>query len=702
MSLTRQQRVRLGSLLVLVCLFFVVAAARLVHLQVFKNAQYTEIVRNQSEGTVDIPAARGLVYDRNGQVVADNIVVSSLYAYPADKKELRAVGIYLEKFLKLKSGTARKKFGLAPRRFRWVKRQLDDATAEHIAETAPRGLYLRRSASRSYPFGLVGKQILGFTDVDNTGRSGLEFSFDSTLAGRQGKADIFRDGLRNTFRVKEQALVKPSPGRSVVLTADWQLQEIAEEELKAAVTEHNAASGMVVMLDCNNGDILAMAHFDPNESTPSRPTKLRAITDQFEPGSIFKVFSAAGMLDAGIIDHADSVYCEEGKWRLGRRLLRDDKKHGWMSFRQVIELSSNIGVGKYAIQLGGDELYNTARRFGIGQKMRIGLPGETRGRIVAPERWSDYTVSALAMGHAVAVNALQMAAGFAAIANGGELLRPHLILGAVNNEGYIADRRSREVIGRVATKETIDTLRAVLRGVVEVGTATPVQSDIVSIAGKTGTAEIPDLVNHCYFKNKFIASFAGFFPYEQPLVAGIVLLVEPHPVHYGGWTAGPAFRKIAERYARLNAELFTPPERILVEQSNALEATAQVPDLVGRNVNEARARTGERGLNLRCNADSGFVLWQFPAADRMIVRDDDVLVAVSSANNDSTCMVDLMGLSIREASAWLDHLGVMFTIEGRGSVVRQSIEPGAVLKDDQTCRLMCRSIQDAGGFYQTW
>lgn len=692
MSLTRQQRVRLGSLLVIVCLFFVVAAARLVHLQVFKHAQYSEIVRNQSEGTVDIPAARGLVYDRNGQVVADNIIVSSLYAYPADNKELKAVGIYLEKFLQLKPGTAKRKFGLTPRRFRWVKRRLDDATAEHIAETAPRGLYLRRSANRSYPFGLVGKQILGFTDIDNAGRSGLEFAFDSTLAGRKGMADIFRDGLRNTFRVKEQALVRPSPGRSIVLTADWQLQEIAEEELKAAVIKHNAAGGMVVMLDCNNGDILAMAHFDPNESTPSRPTKLRVITDQFEPGSVFKAFTAAGMLDAGIIDSCDSVYCEEGKWRLGRRLLRDDKKHGWMSFRQVMELSSNIGMGKYAVRLGGDELYNTARRFGIGQKMRIGLPGETRGRIVSPERWSDYTVSALAMGHAVAVNALQMAAGFAAIANGGELLRPHLILGRVDDDGYIADRRSREVIGRVATKETIDTLRSVLRGVVEVGTATPVQSDIISIAGKTGTAEIPDLKNHRYFKNKFIGSFAGFFPYEHPMIAGIVLLLEPHPIHYGGWTAGPAFRKIAERYARLNAELFTPPERILVEQSDEQETTAQVPDLMGRNVAAARVRTAGRGLNLRSNADSGFVLWQFPAADRMIVRDDDVLVAVSSENEATPCMVDLVGLSIREASAWLDHLGVMFTIKGRGRVVKQSIRPGAVLKNDQTCRLMCRSL----------
>ncbi len=690
MSLTRQQRLRLGTLLVFVCLFFVLVAARLVHLQIINHDAYTEVVKKQSEGTVEIPADRGLIYDRNGQVVADNIVVSSLYAWCSNEREVAEVAAYLEKLYKLRRGTARSKYGLAVRRFRWIERRLDDAVAAYIDETAPRGLYLRTSANRSYPFGLVGKQILGFTDIDNHGRSGLEYSFDSVLAGRQGLADIYRDALRNTFRVKEQALVKPQPGRSIVLTADWQLQEIVEEELRIAVEKHNAAGAMAVMMDCNNGDILAIAHYDPNEKLPEKPTKLRAVTDQFEPGSIMKAFSAAGILDAGLVDFDDTVFCEEGRWKLGRRILRDDKKHGWLTFRQIIELSSNIGVGKYAVELGGDELYNTIRRFGIGQKLRTGLPGETRGSIVVPERWSEYTTSALAMGHAVAVNAVQMAAGFAAIANGGELLRPQLILGLVDEDGYIHNRRSVESLGRVATRETIDTLKSFLRGVVEVGTAVPVQSDVITIAGKTGTAEIPDLVNGGYCKNKFIGSFAGFFPYEQPLVAGIVLIVQPRPIHYGGHTAGPAFKKIAERYARLKAEMFMPPERIFVEQSDERNPVTEVPDFVGHDIAQARARAEKLGLNLRSNSDSGFVVWQFPAADRVIMREDEVLVAVRSSEDEPVRMVDLAGLSIREATAWLDYLGVMFTVEGQGRVVRQSIRPGTELAGASKCRLKCR------------
>jgi len=689
-SLTRQQRLRLGIMLAMVCLFFAAAAARLVHLQVLKHSEYCEIVKRQSEGTVDIPADRGLVYDRSGQVVADNIVLSSLYAYPTNQRELKAVAGYLDRFFNLKPGSAVRKFGLTPSRFRWIKRRLDDATAARIEETAPKGLYLRRSAHRSYPFGLVGKQILGFTDIDNSGQSGLELAFDSVLAGRTGLADIYRDGLRNTFRVTEKALVKPSPGTSMVLTVDWRLQEIVEEELRAAVTKHNAKSGMVVMLDCNNGDILAMAHYDPKEASPDKPTKLRVISDQFEPGSVFKPFAAAGMLDAGVVDFTELVNCEMGSWKVGRRLLRDDKKHGLLTFREIMELSSNIGIGKCAVHLGGDELYRAVRRFGIGQKLRIGLPGETAGRLVAPERWSDYTVSALAMGHAVAVNALQMAAGFAAIANGGELLRPHLILGSVDEDGYIADRSEREPIGRAADPVTCDTLRALLKGVVEVGTATPVKSEVVSIAGKTGTGEIPDLENHRYFKNRFVGSFAGFFPCEQPLIAGIVVLIEPQPVHYGGWTAGPAFGTIAERYARLNPDLFTPTERMLVETSDDAENTAEVPDLVGHSLEVARARLDERSLTLRCGDDDGFVVWQFPAADRMIVRNDDILVVAASSVDEQPKMADLTGLSIREASAYLDWLGLSFTIEGRGRVVKQSIRPGETINGDKSCRLHCK------------
>jgi hypothetical protein len=370
--------------------------------------------------------------------------------------------------------------------------------------------------------------------------------------------------------------------------------------------------------------------------------------------------------------------------------LTDDKPHGWLDFREVIELSSNIGTAKYAIQLGGDRLYETARRFGIGEKLRIGIPGASRGQLHPDESWSDYDIAALAMGHGVAVTSLHMAAAFAAIANGGELLRPNLIMGFVGSDGYVVERERRELKARAMEEASADTLRSILRGVVEVGTATPVNSPVVAIAGKTGTAQIPDLVNKRYHQDKFIGSFAGFFPADRPMIAGIVMLEEPHPVTYGGWTAGPAFRKIAERYAVLHPDFLDVPDRTLAERDAKLDGTSEIPDLVGRHITLAETTVSQCGLRLRSNADDGHVVWQYPSADRLVFDGSEILVAVQPPEGSPTRMVDLRGLSVRQASAFLKELGIRFKIKGGGQVMRQSIRPGNKIARNAICQLECR------------
>ncbi len=689
--MSREQRVRLGVFWLLVCLFFVAVTARLVHLQVFKHSEYRSIVDRQSRTRVSIPAARGMIYDRNGEVVVDNIVASSLYAYPTNRRELGEVASYIEDRFGLRRGSAIATYGLKPGRFRWIRRHLDDDLAARIAETAPPGLHLRRESERSYPFGLIGKQILGFTDIDNIGQAGLELAYDSLLAGRPGQADVRRSATAQTYRVKEQALIRPEPGQSLVLTVDWRLQEIVEQEIKAAVVEHKAKSAQAVFVDCHNGDVLAVAYFDPGERCPDKPMRLRPVTDQFEPGSTFKVVTAAGLLEAELIDWEDTVFCEDGYWQMGRKRLRDDKKHGWLDFRRVMELSSNIGMAKFALRLGGEQLYETSRRFGMGQKMRLGMPGEARGRLAYPSRWSDYNVAALAMGHSVAASSLQMTMSFAAIANGGELLRPNLLLGHVDGNGFVRELDRRELIATVMHRESADSLQSILKGVVDSGTATLVKSPVVSIAGKTGTAEIPDPENGGYRKNAFIGSFAGFFPADRPMIAGLVMLEEPHPVHYGGWTAGPAFRKIAERYTALHPDLFSVPERALARGDFDFDNTVRVPDLVGRHIDQARSLAEGRGLVLTASGEEGHVTWQYPPADRLAFAGDRLVAVVSEATDeDGPCMVDLTGLSVRQATALLTQLGLGCRISGAGRVVRQSIRPGKEVKFGTVCRLECR------------
>lgn len=692
MKRTRQERVRIGIFWAIIALSMCLFAARLIHLQVFCSSEYSEVVTRQSSRKIDIPATRGVICDRNGMIVANNIVKPTLYAWPASTREVQNIARYLDKLYGYFPGTAKERFNLRPRSFSYIDRHMSDALAHRVENDAPRGLYLRDDAHRTYPYGQVGRQILGFTDIDNNGQSGLELSFDSVLAGRNGIADVYRDGLKNVFRVREKAMVPPQPGQSLVLACDWRLQEVVEQELCSAVKEYNAEMGMAAFVDCNSGEVLALAHFDPQEAHPDKPFKLRAISDQFEPGSVFKPITAAGILDAGLVDFDDSIYCESGRWKIGRRTLRDDKKRDSLTFRQIMELSSNIGLAKCAIELGGEQLYQTAEKFGLGRQTGIELPGECAGSIGRPNRWSEYTTAALAMGHAVAVNSLHLAMAFAAVANGGELLQPRLILGGLDQNRRLVQERERRVVGRIMDHATADTLRAMLRGVVEHGTAVPVNSRVIAIAGKTGTAQMIDFENKRYFQHKFMASFAGFFPAEKPLVAGVVVLQNPQPVHYGGYTSGPTFKRIAERYSLLDPGRFIGTDRILAESDNSIPRPIEVPDFVGHSVDWARVQAEDVGIDVRSATDSGFVAWQFPPAGGLMFPGDEIVLATTNLEQADLHMVDLTGLSLRQAAAFMHFAGVTFHARGNGHVVDQSLRPGKEISTRSFCQLQLRRM----------
>ncbi|MEW5795130.1 MAG: penicillin-binding transpeptidase domain-containing protein [Candidatus Zixiibacteriota bacterium] len=689
MNRTRMERIRLGLMLVAVMLFLGVAIARLAQFQIVDAEQYKSIVEKQSTGRVPIPAERGMIYDRYGRVVAKNVSRQALYAHPQSRKDLSDAAAYLEKIFRLRSGDAVRKYKLEVNKFRWIDRRLDERLAQRIEKEAPPGLYLRADLARQYPYALVGRQILGYTNIDNEGLSGFELLRDSLLSGTSGYADFNRDGRRETYTIREQALVKPIAGQSVVLTVDWQLQEIVEQELAAAVDSFHATLGMAAFLDCRTGEILAMAHFDPAEKDPEHPTKLYPISDQFEPGSAYKPFTAAALLDAGVINFYQTTYCENGLWRVGRRTLADDKKHGWLNFRQIIELSSNIGLGKSAQLVEGPALIDTYRRFGFGSRTGLSFPGETRGSLRPPQVWSDYNVAALAMGHSVATTCLQMANAMAAIANGGQLLEPKLVLGYVDDDGYVSRVGEPKVVNHPLNAVSADTLRAFLRGVVENGTGKPVNSEFVNIAGKTGTAELPNLEQGGYHKNRFMASFCGFFPAEAPIVAGIVALKDPRPMTYGGYTAGKAFRHIAERYTVSHPDQFAATERVCGQRKEPVMLTVEVPDFVGRDIYQARMLAEQRGVNLRSDSLSGVVVWQYPAPDRAILVTDEVVVAVVPAGRTRPTMIDLRGESIRRASAFLDFAGITYTIVGSGRVTEQSVPPGEPITDTLNCRLVC-------------
>ncbi|MDZ4723671.1 MAG: penicillin-binding transpeptidase domain-containing protein [candidate division Zixibacteria bacterium] len=689
MKRTRQENIRLGILFCGIVLFFGVVIARLVQLQIFLAPKYSEMVARQSSGSVEIPAERGVIFDRNGTVVAKNVIGTSLCARPKNEAEVAEAARFIDKLFTYKSGTALKEFALSPLKFRYIKRNLNLEQIVRLKDDIPAGLFLRNEPLRQYPFGLVGKQILGFTDIDNNGQSGFELAYDSILTGIPGKADFQRDGLSKAFRISEQALVKPIPGRGMVLTIDWQFQEIVEQELRAAVDSFKIKSGMAVFLDCTNGDILAMAHFDKSETNPERPTKLKAISDQFEPGSSAKAFTAAAALDAHTIRPFDLVYCEKGAWRLGRKVLHDAKQYEYLTFTDVIAKSSNIGVGKVAVELGGEELYQAFLRFGLGTKIKCGLPGETRGSLPRPNRWSEHTTATLAMGHAVAVNALQMATAFAAIANGGDLLHPRLIQGEVDHTGLFTKQGEREVVGRAFEPETRAYLHGILRAVVEHGTGKKANSPQVAIAGKTGTPQLIDQETGAYSHNRYLGCFAGFFPYEKPVIAGIVVLEEFDRETEAGATAAPTFGRIAERFTVANPDIFTVPERTLHARTTTRKSIFTTPDFTGQTLFSSHKLAASRGITLRCSAAEGTVIWQFPPAERPIHEGENLLVVVRESDG-TMRLADLQGLSIQAASAYLSFIGMDFLFSGSGSVFSQSILAGELALKESLCRIQCR------------
>jgi cell division protein FtsI (penicillin-binding protein 3) len=676
---------RLSVLFILISLGWLLVILRLVNIQIAHGQEYKLKASKQSTGRVTVKADRGLLFDRKGRQIALNVVKNSLYAYPSSRREISRINGYLDKKYNRKRGTSARKYSMKPSRFTWIDRSISDNLARQIKRDSLPGLYFKEEIRREYPFGRVGRQLLGAADIDGRGISGLEYYHDSILAGTPGLTDYLRDARRNTYRISEIPLIKSRPGRSIVLTIDWQFQEIVEEELKAAVAKYNASEGSAIFLDCRSGEILAAADYSTEGQNSS--IKLKAVSNSFEPGSVFKVFTYAALLDKSLLEIDEKLYCENGIWKCQGGRMRDDKKHDTLDIRRIFELSSNIGVGKLALRLGHEELIETARRFGFGVKTMVELPGEQSGMIGDPGVWSEYSVSALSIGHAISATPLQLAAAVAAVANSGRLIRPTIIKGIINHEGKLLKKNRPEYIGRVAEKSTINILHDFMKGVVDSGTAIPAKSIITSIAGKTGTAEIVDFENGGYIKNKFNASFMGFFPAEEPQIAGIVVLNKPHPVTYGGHTAGPAFKNMAERYAMANPALMGGGNMLAENDDFDIK---KVPDFTGKDLSLAQQIAEKKGFNLVCNSDEGVVVWQYPPEDRNIFGNESVAILVEN-DGEEKVMFDFRGMKMRTAMAVLFQQGLTPKISGHGKVRKQYPSAGKKLTTRAECRLVCGS-----------
>jgi cell division protein FtsI (penicillin-binding protein 3) len=605
-----QARLRLLQIGIIV--LFVAICLRLVQVQIINFGTYRDYARKQYQTKVVLPATRGTIYDRNENVLASNSMFVSFAADP--KLAAEDARVIANKFSQLFGKP--KKYYLdklsSDSRFVWLERQVNPDVLKKIDIKKLEGIVVLNEPKRLYHNDHVAGQLIGVTDIDNNGLAGAELEFDKFLRGVDGYVVLQRDGLGRALPSVDYPRVEPVNGHSIVLTVDAELQSIAEKELQKGVEVNKADRGIVVMMNTRTGEVLAIGQYptiDPNKfgSYDLSDQKLRAVTDVFEPGSVFKIVTASAALEPHLVNPDQKFFAENGKYVVPGRAkpIVDTHEYGWITFREAMAYSSNIVMAKISDIIGSERMYKMARDYGFGIATNIEYPGEVRGSLKKPAEWSGTTLNTLAYGYEVQVTPLQIAAAYCAVANGGMLVKPMLIKKEVDPLGQVINEYQPQNIRRVISERTAATLKTFFQDVVSYGTGKPATIEGVNVAGKTGTSK--KFVEGKYEPGSYTASFVGFFPSENPQVVCLVMIDNPRAgTYYGGTTSAPVFRAITERVVG-TSDLFAPTapphqsatqEIVAEEEHSTMQKAARqkisvpdianvVPDVRGMSVRKA-------------------------------------------------------------------------------------------------------------------
>jgi cell division protein FtsI (penicillin-binding protein 3) len=626
--------------------------ARLVYLQVFQYDEMMARAARQRENTLEAPARRGDILDRNGRVLAYSVDAGSIFVDPSEIDDPDATAAVLCEALNQCDASERQSIARSLRRkgqFAYVARKVSPEEEERVRALQLKGIGVLQESRRFYPNRELLAHVLGYVGLDNAGLGGLESAYDSQIRGHSGKVLIQRDAKRNVLMSKIER--EATAGATLELTIDRYLQNIAERELAAGVLENHAAGGSVVIMDPNSGEILALANaptFNPNaySRSPEAFRRNRAIQDLYEPGSTFKIVTASAALEESLMTPDDPIDCSAGMIRFGSRQIDDMHRYGVLSFTDVIVKSSNVGAIKVGLKLGPERMGRYVSRFGFGQTLVPDFKGENAGIVWNPARLDASALASVSMGYQVGVTPVQMAAAVSSVANGGTLYEPRVVR-AIITDGQRSDV-AHKVLRRTVSEHTTAQLTAIMEAVVERGTAKAAQIAGYTIAGKTGTAH--KVVDGRYSASEYNASFVGFLPSRKPALTIIVVIDSPHGNGYtGGVVAAPIFKRIAEaslRHVGIGPSV-NPPPPVLV--------AARAPDrdaVVTRPVRMPAEQTAE------------------PVESEA-----------------SGLMPDLRGLSARDALRSLTRVGLTARLNGAGFVVEQSPAAGSVLLPGTACAL---------------
>src|ERR1700728_3282648 len=564
----------LSAVLVLWC---VAICGRLVFLQIFSYGKFVKQAGHQQQRAIPLAAKRGVIYDRAGHELAMSVLVDSAFAVPSEVKDLPTAISLITRI----TGEDRNVV-LADCRnhktFCWIARKADDETIDRIKSLNLQGIHFQKEPKRFYPARDLAAQVVGTVGMEDSGQSGIEHEFDDELRGRAGKMFISVDARRQWFSDVEK---QPEPGENLVLTIDKNIQYVAEKELDQAIHDTQAIAGTVIVENPHTGEILALANrptFNPNlrkQITPGALTN-RAVSYAYEPGSTFKLVTISAALEEKVTNPDEVFDCQMGSIVYNGMRIRDSKPHGLLPVWGVLAESSDVGSIKIALRLGEDRFYKYIRAFGFGQQTGIELPGETRGMTKPVSRWSKVSIAAISMGQEIGISPIQLTSLISTFANDGVWVAPRIVPGTVQPRGTPQTVAFHPGAShRVISSYTAAEMRSMMQKVVLEGTGRKAILEGYTSAGKTGTGQKVDPATGAYSKTKYVASFAGFAPLNNPQIVVAVILDSAVGLHQGGQVSAPVFRRVAQQVLEY---LHAPHDLPLSPNHQLLQAQADMKD----------------------------------------------------------------------------------------------------------------------------
>jgi cell division protein FtsI/penicillin-binding protein 2 len=639
-----------------IIIFFIALVIKLVDIQIVRTEEYSYYAQRQQTGTEKIEAERGLIYDRNNVLLVYNRADVSFYVdlrMIKQKHKEEIAKSFAKKIKKSKNYYLRLMQG--SKKTICIEKKVSIESAASLKDLKFSGFFYKDEPTRVYHYNNLAAHVLGYLDKDNKGVMGISEYYEDALNGEDGSRIVQKNAIGETVTVDDEEINPAIPGDDFYLTIDKSYQHILEDELRKGIDEYGAVSGTGVIMNPNTGEVLALANiddFNPNEYWKYNDfqRRNRAITDTYEPGSTFKSFTIASLIDQNLCRLNEKLNLENGKYKFKSVNIRDTHPFKSLNVVEILEQSSNIGVAKLVQRIDDEKYFKYLRGFGFGNSTSLTLPGEAGGKLRKPNEWSKISKTYISFGYEISVTPVQIASGYCALVNGGVLYEPQLIQRQISKDGDLVYEFAPKEVRRVISPETSDVMRDLLGGVVKKGTGKNAFSELISVGGKTGTSQ--KLVDGSYSKQHYNSSFVGFFPVENPQVVCLILVNSPDQGRYGGLVAAPIFKNVTERIVQNDYDKFQ-------DYIN--------PDLM---------------KNLKFAEDNSVNNYQGKTQIKPIgVKEVELF-----SNNK---MPDLINCQVKDAIYALTKLGVKYKIIGTGIITSQSITPGKKLNGNEVCVIEC-------------